>query len=110
MHADATKLPDAGAMTWSDDVARSGGITIGARPILVAYNVNVDEQGAAVARKIGSIVRSSGRLLKSLEGENSKPRNVGTCSRHGCSGGRVGNFTGFHESLGCEQMPFILPL
>ena len=68
MHADATKLPDAGAMTWSDDVARSGGITIGARPILVAYNVNVDEQGAAVARKIGSIVRSSGRLLKSPGG------------------------------------------
>ncbi|MGB0593656.1 MAG: glutamate formimidoyltransferase [Poseidonia sp.] len=68
VHADATKLPDAGAMTWTESVARAGGITVGARSILVAYNVNVDEQGATVAKKIGSIVRSSGRLLKSEGG------------------------------------------
>lgn len=68
VHAEPTKLPDAGAMTWTEAVARCGGITVGARSILVAYNVNVDEQGAAVAKKIGSIVRSSGRLLKSSAG------------------------------------------
>ncbi|MGB0378644.1 MAG: glutamate formimidoyltransferase, partial [Poseidonia sp.] len=50
VHADATKLPDAGAMTWTESVARAGGITVGARSILVAYNVNVDEQGATVAK------------------------------------------------------------
>ncbi len=59
LHADATKLPDAGAMAWTESVARSGGITVGARSILVAYNVNVDEQGATVAKKIGSIVRAA---------------------------------------------------
>ena len=76
VHADATKLPDAGAMTWTDIVARSGGITVGARSILVAYNVNVDEQGAAVARKIGSIVRSSGRMLKSSGGGKIRSRGM----------------------------------
>ena len=68
LHAEATKRPDAGAQEWSTSVAKSGGITVGARSILVAYNVNVDEKGAEVARKIGSIVRSSGRLLKSEGG------------------------------------------
>ena len=75
-HAEATKMPDAGAMEWSSSVARSGGITVGARPILVAYNVNVDEQGATVAKKIGSIVRSSGRLLKSSGGGKIRSRGM----------------------------------
>ena len=68
VHDDDTRLPDAGAMAWTEPVARSGGITVGARPILVAYNVNVDEKDARVARKIGSIVRTSGRMLKSEQG------------------------------------------
>ena len=67
-HSDGTRFPDTGAMTWSPLVARSGGITVGARSILVAYNVNVNEKGAVVAKKVGSIVRSSGRLLKSDNG------------------------------------------
>ena len=67
-HSPATRYPDVGSREWSPLVARSGGITVGARSILVAYNVNVDEQGAMVAKKIGSIVRSSGRLLKSENG------------------------------------------
>ncbi|MBR69135.1 MAG: glutamate formimidoyltransferase [Euryarchaeota archaeon] len=67
-HSDATRMPDMGASEWTETVARSGGITVGARPILVAYNVNVRETDAKVSKKIGSIVRSSGRLLKSNEG------------------------------------------
>jgi len=67
-HKESTKLPDAGSLEWSETAARSGGITVGARTILVAYNVNVDEPDAAVSKKIGSLVRSSGRLLKSQEG------------------------------------------
>lgn len=76
IHADETKLPDAGAMKWSETVARSGGITVGARTILVAYNVNVEEQGASIAKKIGSIVRSSGRLLKSDAGGKIRSRGM----------------------------------
>ena len=67
-HTEATRFPDAGASEWSKLVARTGGITVGARSILVAYNVNLRERGAKVAKKVGSIVRSSGRLLKSEHG------------------------------------------
>ena len=64
-HNDETRWPDLGPREWSTTVAKSGAITVGARPILVAYNVNVNETDAFVSKMIGSIVRSSGRLLKS---------------------------------------------
>ena len=67
-HMDTTKLPDSGSMDWNETVAKSGGITVGARNILVAYNVNVNEPHATVSKKIGSLVRTSGRLLKSENG------------------------------------------
>ena len=67
-HGETTRLPDSGSMEWNETVARSGGITVGARNILVAYNVNVNETNAVVSRKIGSLVRTSGRLLKSKNG------------------------------------------
>lgn len=67
-HQKTTRMPDAGTSEWTEVVSKSGGITIGARSILVAYNVNIGESDASVAKKIGSIVRSSGRLLKSDAG------------------------------------------
>lgn len=67
-HSEFTQYPDAGSSEWNDIAARSGGITVGARPILVAYNVNVEEQDATVSKKIGSLVRTSGRLLKTDQG------------------------------------------
>ena len=67
-HQATTRMPDVGEMGWTELVSKSGGITVGARSILVAYNVNVDEKDGVVAKKIGSIVRSSGRLLKSDAG------------------------------------------
>ena len=41
---------------------------IGARPILVAYNVNLDEEDAEISKKIGTLIRSSGRLIKQNDG------------------------------------------
>lgn len=76
IHTDHTRMPDLGATEWTETVAKSGGITVGARPILVAYNVNVDERGAKVSKKIGSIVRSSGRLLKSDGGGKVRSRGM----------------------------------
>lgn len=67
-HHEPTRLPDFGPSQWNDKVARSGGITIGSRDILVAYNVNIDEKDALVSKKIGSLVRSSGRLIKQKDG------------------------------------------
>tara|TARA_B100000925_G_scaffold20126_1_gene13765 strand:- start:564 stop:1610 length:1047 start_codon:yes stop_codon:yes gene_type:complete len=69
IHANTTKLPDFGPKSWTEEVRKSGGITIGARDILIAYNVNVDEPDAVVAKKIGSIIRGSGRLIKQNNGK-----------------------------------------
>ena len=55
IHSEATKLPDFGAKTWSNIVEKSGAITIGARDILVAYNVNVNEPNAVVAKKLARL-------------------------------------------------------
>ena len=69
VHSAATKLPDYGPKVWTKEAEKSGGITIGARNILIAYNVNVDETDAVVAKKIGSIIRGSGRLIKRPNGK-----------------------------------------
>ena len=67
-HTDETRLPDYGTKEWNEDAKKSGAITIGARGILVAYNVNIDEKEAVVAKKIGSLVRSTGRMIKQEDG------------------------------------------
>ncbi len=67
MHGDATRYPDLGPRVWNDDIAKFGAVVIGSRPILVAYNVNLDETDAKVAKMCGTIVRTSGRLIKSGE-------------------------------------------
>ncbi|RJU97731.1 MAG: glutamate formimidoyltransferase [Candidatus Poseidoniales archaeon] len=67
-HDEHTRYPDFGPRDWSEGVARSGGLTFGAREILVAYNVNLNESDAKVARLVGSLVRSSGRLVKKDDG------------------------------------------
>ena len=69
MHDDATRLPDFGSTQWDETSQKSGGITIGARDILLAYNVNIVDSDPYVAQQIGSIVRSSGRMIKSSDGE-----------------------------------------
>ena len=69
IHTDDTRLPDLGLNMWTESSQKSGGITIGARDILLAYNVNIDDANPYVAQQIGSIVRSSGRLIKSADGE-----------------------------------------
>lgn len=65
-------LPDLGPMEWNEKTARFGAVVIGARQILVAYNVNVDEVDAKAAKIAGSLVRSSGRLLKHEDGRRTR--------------------------------------
>ena len=64
-HGDLTRWPDDGPRVWAEHVSKFGAVVIGSRPILVAYNVNLDETDARVAKLCGTIVRSSGRLIKS---------------------------------------------
>jgi glutamate formiminotransferase/formiminotetrahydrofolate cyclodeaminase len=63
-----TRMPDSWSGTWGVDESRFGAVAIGAREILVAYNVNVDEKDAKASKIAGSVIRSSGRLIKN--GEN----------------------------------------
>lgn len=65
-------LPDFGPMKWNDSIAKFGAVVIGARQILVAYNVNVDEMDAKAAKKAGSLVRTTGRLLKQQDGRRTR--------------------------------------
>ena len=67
-----TQKPDYGPNNWTKQAEKSGGITIGTRDILVAYNVNIDEHDARVSKYIGSLIRGSGRLIK--RGESKKLR------------------------------------
>ena len=65
-------LPDYGPTEWNEKTAKFGAVVIGARQILVAYNVNVDEKDANAARKAGSLVRTTGRLLKKEDGRRTR--------------------------------------
>ena len=69
IHSDSTAMPDNGVREWTEKVEKFGAVSIGARPVLVAYNVNLDEKDARVAKICGSIIRSSGRLLKNQKGK-----------------------------------------
>ncbi len=68
-HGDETRWPDQGPRVWNDVIARFGAVVIGARDILVAYNVNLDEVDAEVSKLAGTLVRSSGRLIKREDGK-----------------------------------------
>ena len=65
-------LPDFGPKEWNEEVEKFGAVVIGARTILVAYNVNVNEVDAKASRIAGSLVRSSGRLLKRDDGRKTR--------------------------------------
>ncbi|MDP6869724.1 MAG: glutamate formimidoyltransferase [Candidatus Poseidoniaceae archaeon] len=65
-------LPDLGPKQWNENVAKFGAVVIGSRRILVAYNVNLDEKDAVAAKKAGSLVRQSGRLLKHEDGRRTR--------------------------------------
>ena len=68
LHGEDTRWPDQGPRIWNDVIARFGAVVIGARDILVAYNVNLDEADARVSKLAGTLVRSSGRLVKREDG------------------------------------------
>ena len=75
-HQESTRYPDFGPKEWCDSTKKSGGITIGSRDILIAYNVNIDETEAVVAKKIGSIIRGSGRLIKQESGQKMRVKGM----------------------------------
>jgi len=58
--------PDEGPAKF---VPRFGGVVIGARDFLIAYNVNIDLSDVTPAKRIAETIRESGVLIKSAGGK-----------------------------------------
>ncbi len=56
--------PDFGPDLWSEKVAKTGAVAIGARNFLIAYNINLNTTSTQIAQSIALDVRESGRLKR----------------------------------------------
>jgi glutamate formiminotransferase / formiminotetrahydrofolate cyclodeaminase len=56
--------PDFGPALWSEKVAKTGAVAIGARNFLIAYNINLNTTSSQLAQSIALDVRESGRLKR----------------------------------------------
>jgi glutamate formiminotransferase/formiminotetrahydrofolate cyclodeaminase len=56
--------PDFGPSEWSDKIARTGAVAIGARNFLIAYNVNLNTTSVRRANSVAFDIREAGRILK----------------------------------------------
>jgi glutamate formiminotransferase/formiminotetrahydrofolate cyclodeaminase len=65
--------PDFGPAAFTDSVARSGAIAIGARNFLVAYNVNLNTTSTRRANAIAFDIREAGRVLREGDPITGKP-------------------------------------
>lgn len=70
---DPTWKPDFGPATFTDSVARSGAVAIGARNFLVAYNVNLNTTSTRRANAIAFDIREAGRVLRDGDPLTGKP-------------------------------------
>lgn len=60
--------PDFGPAEFNERVARSGAIAVGARKLLVAYNVNLNTTSTRRANAIAFDIREAGRKVKQPDG------------------------------------------
>jgi len=56
--------PDFGPHVYTDRVAKTGATAVGARKVLLAYNVNLNTKSADMAREIAEEVRESGSIKR----------------------------------------------
>ena len=56
--------PDFGPNAWSERVARTGVVTIGAREFLIAYNINLNTRDKRWAKEIANEIREKGRVVR----------------------------------------------
>jgi glutamate formiminotransferase / formiminotetrahydrofolate cyclodeaminase len=56
--------PDFGPAQWSEKVAKTGAVAIGARNFLIAYNINLNTTSTQLAQSIALDIRESGRLKR----------------------------------------------
>jgi glutamate formiminotransferase / formiminotetrahydrofolate cyclodeaminase len=65
--------PDFGPAEFTDSVARSGAVAIGARNFLVAYNINLNTTSTRRANAIAFDIREAGRVLREGDPLTGKP-------------------------------------
>lgn len=56
--------PDFGPAQWSESVAKSGAVAVGARNFLIAYNVNLNTTSTRRANSVAFDVRERGRVVR----------------------------------------------
>lgn len=66
--SDPSWKPDFGPAAFTESVARSGAVAIGARNFLVAYNVNLNTTSTRRANAIAFDIREAGRKVKQADG------------------------------------------
>ncbi len=66
---DPSHKPDFGPTTFNP---QSGATVIGARPFLIAYNVNLNTKSKKLAHEIALNIREAGRVKKNAQGETQK--------------------------------------
>lgn len=64
-----TRMPDSWPGEWGEGCDTFGAMAIGVRPILIAYNVNIEEPEPQVSATVGKALRTSGFLIKSKDGQ-----------------------------------------
>lgn len=76
--------PDFGPHSYNDHVVKTGATAVGARKILLAYNVNLSTKSADIAREIAEEVRESGIIKR--KGEKTRTREVESQRANGAPG------------------------
>lgn len=64
MVAGGSDLPDFGPTLWGEGPAATGATAIGARPFLIAYNINLNTANTRKAMKIAALIREKGILRR----------------------------------------------
>mgnify|MGYP000081797085 CR=1 FL=1 len=64
-----TRMPDRWSGAWGEREQRFGAMAVGVRPVLVAYNINVNETEPVASKAAASLIRSTGRLVKGPNGQ-----------------------------------------
>jgi len=62
-------VPDGGPAGWTEQAAKSGATVTGARPFLVAFNVNLNTRNTRRAMKIAAMIREQGIYRRTADGD-----------------------------------------
>ncbi|NQT27035.1 glutamate formimidoyltransferase [candidate division KSB1 bacterium] len=75
--------------------AKSGATVIGARPFLIAYNLNLNTKDVGIAKEIAGLIRESGRMVRDADGSKKRePGLLKACKAVGW----------YMEDFGCAQI------